>query len=72
MEKFEINAFLSLYGIWLAEGSMNKSGVSIAAHKLRVRVKLEEIIPILNKNVVKIQLVWEKIFHKIFVCTIGI
>lgn len=42
---YELDAWLSLYGIWLAEGSVSSSGVSFAAHKQRVKAALEAVLP---------------------------
>ena len=57
--EFDIDAWLYLYGIWLAEGSskQNTSGnytnILIAAHKDRVKDKLNEIEPRLGINIKK-------------------
>jgi DNA-directed RNA polymerase II subunit RPB2 len=46
--EFEINAWLTFFGIWMAEGCVTGGGVRIAAQKDRVKNELKRIEPILN------------------------
>lgn len=40
--EFDIEPWLILFGIWIAEGSINARSVIIAAHKPRVKIALDE------------------------------
>ena len=47
---YEINAWLTFFGIWIAEGCVDKINITtrFEAHKQRVKDKLNEISPLLN------------------------
>ena len=52
--KFDINAWLTVFGIWIAEGSISGGRtIQFAAHKQRVKDALEENIPKLGFNISK-------------------
>jgi DNA-directed RNA polymerase II subunit RPB2 len=54
MLELDINAWLTFYGIWLAEGCFLRNyGISIATHKQRVKKELEEASIIMNLNIHK-------------------
>jgi DNA-directed RNA polymerase beta subunit len=44
----DINAWLTLFGIWIAEGYVNNTGIVISAHKDRVKAALTRIEDDLN------------------------
>jgi DNA-directed RNA polymerase II subunit RPB2 len=49
IEQYNIDSFLALYGVWLAEGwIVNKNQIGIAVHKQIIKDKLEEIQKTLN------------------------
>lgn len=53
-KKLDMNAFLPIFGIWIAEGWIDGiSSVCFATHKQRVKDKLEESFKILGYNVLK-------------------
>ncbi len=52
--ELDINAWLTFYGIWLAEGCFIRDfGISIASHKQRVKDELEIISTIMHFNIHK-------------------
>jgi DNA-directed RNA polymerase II subunit RPB2 len=54
MLELDINAWLTFYGIWLAEGCFLRDyGISISTHKQRVKKELEEVSIIMNLNIHK-------------------
>ena len=53
-KKLDMNAFLPIFGIWIAEGWVDgTSSVYFATHKQRVKDKLEESFKLLGYNVLK-------------------
>ena len=53
-KKLDMNAFLPIFGIWIAEGWIDgTSSVCFATHKQRVKDKLEESFKILGYNILK-------------------
>lgn len=52
---FDINSWLTVFGVWIAEGSLagNNTCIAFAAHKQRVKDALNEHIPKLGFNVSK-------------------
>lgn len=53
----DIDSWITIYGIYIAEGSVYKSGVRIAAHKQRVRDALTEVA---EKSKIKIGKTYDK------------
>lgn len=49
----DLEAFIELFGIWMAEGSVAHGALKIAAHKQRVKDRMEIICPILGYNISK-------------------
>lgn len=49
----DMNSWLIFFGIWMAEGSGNNSGIYFAAHKQRVKDELEKINEILGFHMAK-------------------
>ena len=48
VEELEINAWLTFFGIWMAEGCISGGGIRIAAQKDRVKNELKRIAEILG------------------------
>jgi len=51
--EIKLEAFIKLFGIWIAEGCVSHNILSIAAHKERVRKALDEIEPYLKVKISK-------------------
>jgi hypothetical protein len=49
----DLDAWLIFFGIWMAEGSSNNSGIYFAAHKQRVKDELERVSIILGFHLAK-------------------
>lgn len=52
-DEYDLKPFLIFFGIWIAEGSLHKSGIYIASHKKRVKEEVDRIADILKFKIGK-------------------